>query len=82
MWICELLFEFLCVWITVLFICLSLFLPFFVDLFMLKKKNKSQQQHRTEKVSSCSSEIILIKSGCHQFTIKVKRITQTTAWIL
>lgn len=54
------------------FICLSLFLPFFVDLFMLKKK--TQQQHRTEKISSCSSEINLIKSGCHQFTIKVKEL--------
>lgn len=52
---------------------LFIFVPsFFVDLFMLKKK--TQQQHRTEKVSSCSSEIILIKSGCHQFTIKVKEL--------
>lgn len=74
MWICELLFEFLCVWITVLFILFVHLCSFLFLLICLCWKKKPQQQHRTEKVSSCSSEIILIKSGCHQFTIKVKEL--------
>lgn len=73
MWICELLFEFLCVWITVLFI-LFVYLCSFLFCWFVYVEKKNQQQHRTEKVSSCSSEIILIKSGCHQFTIKVKEL--------
>lgn len=74
MWICELLFEFLCVWITVLFILFVYLCSFLFCWFVYVEKKTPQQQHRTEKVSSCSSEIILIKSGCHQFTIKVKEL--------